>query len=71
MSERRKQIEELEYLEKEFIIGMEPLTEEQKDLLENIAAMGAQLEIHERKVRRYERVIDALRIRFVNSHSEG
>ena len=61
MSDRKKQIEELEYLEREFIIGVIPLTEKQKDILENIAAMELERERAVSRVKRYERVIAALR----------
>ena len=71
MTNRREEIEELEYLEQEFIIGMKPLTDEQKELLENIAAMELQRDIYLSRVKRYERVIDALRSRLVNSYSKA
>ena len=71
MKSRREEIEELEYLEQEFIIGVRPLSNEQKDLLENIAAMELQREIYLSRVKRYERVIDALRLRLANSYSES
>ena len=66
MSERRRQIEELAYLEREFIIDIEPLTEKQKDILENIATMELELERTLSRIKRYERVIDALRLKLVN-----
>ena len=56
----RKQIDELEYLAEQFIIGHTPLTEEQKETLENIRAMESQLQITKIKVIRIEKVIDAL-----------
>ncbi len=57
---RNKELEELERLAKEFIIGHEPLTTRQKEIFENIEAMESQLLISKRKVARIERVIDAL-----------
>ena len=66
MSDKRKAIEELVYLESEFIIGIKPLTEKQKEILENIAAMQLELERTLSRVKRYERVIDALRLKLVN-----
>ena len=66
MSERRRQIEELAYLEREFIIDIEPLTEKQKDIIENIATMELELERTRSRIKRYERVIDALRLKLVN-----
>jgi len=64
--ERRRQIEELAYLEREFIIDIEPLTEKQKDIIETIAAMELELEHTRSRIKRYERVIDALRLKLVN-----
>jgi len=57
---RNKELEELERLAKDFIIGYEPLTDKQKEILENIEAMESQLAISKRKVARIERVINAL-----------
>jgi len=70
MSDRRKQIEELVFLEQKFIIGSHPLTEKQKDILENIGAMELGREYALRKLKRYERVIDALRLQLVNQKED-
>ena len=57
---KNKDLEELEYLAEQFIIGTSPLTTEQQEIIENIRAMEIQLAITEKKARRIVRVIDAL-----------
>lgn len=55
-----KQIDELDYLASEFIIGHKPLTDTQKEILLNIRAMESQLQITKTKAMRIQKVIDAL-----------
>ena len=57
---KSKDLEELEYLAKQFIVGYQPMTDKQKEILENIGAMELQLSATTRKKHRIERVIDAL-----------
>jgi len=68
MNNRKREIEELEYLEREFIIDSQELTEEQKELLENIYAMELQRGLLLNRIKRYERVIDALHQKLANSY---
>jgi len=56
-------LEELEEIARKFILGYDPLTDEQMQTLHDIRRMEEEKEGLQRKIRRYDKVIEMLRIR--------
>jgi hypothetical protein len=58
--EKKDKIEELDGLAQKFIIGYNPLTHEQKNILKDIRYLEAQIQVLEKTKKRMERVLAVL-----------
>jgi len=63
-------LEELEEIAKRFILGYDPLTDEQMQTLHDIKRMEEEREGLQRKIQRYDRVIKMLYIKLHWPESE-
>jgi len=68
--ESRMTLEELEEIAKRFILGYDPLTDEQMQTLHDIKRMEEEREGLQRKIQRYDRVIKMLYIKLHWPESE-